>query len=70
MLFATKINLNVVQYFLCGQYILADRFLRKSGYLVEHEIFSSSMCQVSSKRYFDKSKNTKVCSNFTLNWQP
>ena len=69
MLFATKINLNVVQCILCGQYILADRFLRNGGYLVEHEIFSTSVSQFSSKRYFEKSKNTEVWLNLTLKWQ-
>ena len=35
---------------LCGQYILANRFLRNSGYLVEHEILSTFGCQFPSKR--------------------
>ena len=47
--FAIKINLHVVQCILCGQYILADRFLRNSGYLVEHEVLSTFGCQFSSK---------------------
>ena len=37
--FAMKMNL--VHCILCGQYILADRFLRKNGYLVEHEVLST-----------------------------
>ena len=67
--FAIKINLHVVQYILCGQYILADRFLRNSGYLIELEIFSTFECQFPSKRSYEKSKNTEVCSNLTLKWQ-
>ena len=54
----------------CGQNILADRFLRNSGYLVEHEIFSTFGCQFQSKRNFEKSKNTEVCLNLTLKWRP
>ena len=50
----------------CGQYILADRFSRNSGYLVELEILSTLGCQFPSKRSFEKSKNTKVCLNLTL----
>ena len=69
MLFATKINLNVVQCILCGQYILADRFLRNGGYLVEHEIFSTSGSQFSCKRYFEKSQNTEVCLKFDFKSQ-
>ena len=38
--FAIKINLHLMQCMLCGQYILADRFLRNSGYLVEGEVLS------------------------------
>ena len=52
-----------------GQYILADRFLRNSGYLVELEVLSTFGCQFPSKRSFEKSKNTKVCLNLTLKWQ-
>ena len=66
--FAIKINLHVVQCILCGQYILADRFLRKSGYLVELEILSTFGCQFPSKRSYEKSKNTEVCLNLTLKW--
>ena len=40
--FAIKINL--VQWILCGQYILAERFLRNSGFLVECEILSTVEC--------------------------
>ena len=36
--FAIKMNLHVVQCILCGQYILATRFLRNSGYLVERVV--------------------------------
>ena len=61
--FAIKINL--VQCILCGQYILADRFLKNSGYLVEHEVLATFGCQFSSKRSFEKSKNTKVCLKLT-----
>ena len=64
--FAIKINL--VQCILCGQYILADRFLRNSGYLVELEILSPFGCQFLSKRSFEKSENTEVCLNLTLEW--
>ena len=67
--FAIKINLHVVQCILCSQYILADRFLRNSGYLVEDEVFSTFGCQFPSKRSFEKSKNTELCLNLTLKWQ-
>ena len=43
----------------CGQYILADRFLRNSGYLVECEDLSTFGCQFPSKRSFEKSKILK-----------
>ena len=62
--FAIKVNL--VQCILCGQYILADIFLRNSGYLVEREILSTIACQFPSKRTFQKSKNTEVCLNLTF----
>ena len=64
--FAIKINL--VQRITSGQYIFADRFLRKSGYLVEHEVLSTLGCEFLSKRGFEKSKNTEVCLNLTLKW--
>ena len=67
MLFAIKINL--VHCISCGQYIMPNRFLRDSGYLVEHEILSTFGCQIPSKRSFEKSKNTEVCLNLTLKWQ-
>ena len=51
---------------LYGQYILADRFLRNSGYLVEHEVLLTFGCQFLSKISFEKSKNTEVCLNLTL----
>ena len=57
--FAMKMN--PVNCILCGQYILADRFLRNSGYLVKQEILSTFRCQFPSKRSFEKSKNTEVC---------
>ena len=62
------IEINVLQCILCGQYILADRFLRNSGSLVECEILSTFGCQVTSKTGFEKSKNTEVCLNLTLKW--
>ena len=68
MLFAIKINPHVVQCILCGQYILADRFLRNSGYLVERVILSTFGCLFQSKRGFEKSKNTEFCLNLTLKW--
>ena len=56
---------------LFGQYILADRFLRNSGYMVERdsEVLSTFGCQFPSKRSFEKSKNTEVCLNLTLKWR-
>ena len=65
--FAIKINL--VQCIPCGQYILAGRLLRNSGYLVEREVLLTFGCQFPSKRGFEKSKNTEVCLNLTLKWQ-
>ena len=41
MLFSMKINLYIVQCILCGQYLLADRFLMNSGYQIEREILSN-----------------------------
>ena len=58
--FAIKINIHVVQCIICGQYILADIFLRNSGYLVEREVLLTFVCQFPSKRSFEKSKNTEV----------
>ena len=49
--------------------ILAERFLRNSGYLVECEILSTFEWQFPSKRGFEKSKNTEVSLNLTLKWQ-
>ena len=66
MLFCHKINLHVVQCIPCGQYTLADRFLKNSGYLVEHEVLSTFGCQFPAKTSFEKSKNTEVCLNLTL----
>ena len=54
---------------LCGQYLLAARFLRNSGYLVECEVSSTVGCQFPSKRSFKKSKITEVCLNLTLKCQ-
>ena len=42
----------------CGQNILADRLLRNSGYLVEHEVLSTFG--------FEKSKNAEVSLNLTF----
>ena len=61
--FAIKINL--VQCIPGGQYILANRFLRNSGYLVECEVLSYFVCQFPSKTSFEKPKNTEVCLNLT-----
>ena len=65
--FGMKINL--VQCILCGQSILAVRFLRNSGYLVEREVLSTFVCQFLSKKSFEKSKNTEVYLNLTLKWR-
>ena len=67
MLFAIKMN--SLQSIPCGQYVLADRFLRNSGYFVESEVLSTFRCQFLSKRRFEKSKNTELCLNFTLKWR-
>ena len=63
------IIINLMQCIPCGQYILADRFLRNNGYVVEREILSPFSSQFPSKRGFEKSKNTEVCLNLTLEWQ-
>ena len=65
----SDIKINLVHCILCGQYILADRFLRNSGYVVEREALSTFGCQFASKRSFEKSKNTEVCLNLTLKWR-
>ena len=67
--FAIKINLHVLQCILFGQYILADRFLRNSGYLVDYEVFSTFGCQFPSERSFEKSKTTEVFFNLTLKFR-
>ena len=67
MLFCHKNKPSAMHLF--GQYILADRFLRNSGYLAEHKVLSTFRCQFPSKRSFEKSKNTEVCLNLTLKWQ-
>ena len=67
MLFsAIEINIHVVKCILCGQYILADKFLRNSGYLVEREVLTTFGYQFPSKRSFEQSKKTEVCLNLTL----
>ena len=53
---------------LCGQYILADRFLRNSGYLFECEMLLNFGCHFPSRRDFEKSNNTEDCLNLTLTW--
>ena len=57
------IKTNLVPCIFCGQYILADRFLRKSGYLVKSEILLTFVGQSTSERDFEKSKNTEVFLN-------
>ena len=49
-------------------YIMANRFLRSSGYMVGHEVFSTFGCHFPSKRCFEKSNNAKVYLNLTLTW--
>ena len=41
MLYRHNNQPTVVQCILCGQYILAYRFLRNSGYLFEHKVLST-----------------------------
>ena len=53
------IKIILVHCVLSGQYILADRFQRHSGYVVEHEVFSTFACQFPTERSFDKSKILK-----------
>ena len=65
----SAIKINLVHCILCGQYILAHRFLSNSGYLVDREVLLTFGCQFASKRSFEKSKNTEVCLNLTLKWQ-
>ena len=62
------IKINLVQCILCGQSILADRFLRNSGYLVEREVLLTFRCQFPCKRRFEKSKNSEDCLNLTSKW--
>ena len=64
-----KSTYTVVECIPYGQYILADRFSRNSGYLVEREVLPTFGCQFLSKRGFEKSKNTEVCLNLPLKWQ-
>ena len=51
------IEINLVQCILSGQYVLAERFLRNSGYLVECKVMLTFGCQFPSKRSFEKSKS-------------
>ena len=44
---------------ICGQYILVDRFLGNSGYLIKCEVLSTFGCQ---------SESTEDCLNLTLQW--
>ena len=46
--------------------MLAEGFLRNSGYRVERVVLLTFGCQPPSKRGFEKSKNTKVCLHLTL----
>ena len=64
-----SIKVNPVQCIIRCQYILADRLLRNSGYLVEHEVLSTFGCQFSSKTSFKKSKNIEVCLKLVLKWR-
>ena len=66
MLFCLKNEPSLMH--LCRQYILADRFLGNSGYLIEREVLSTSGCQFPSKRSFEKAKSTEDCLNLTLKW--
>ena len=58
------IKTNLVHCILCGQYILADRFLRNSGYLVEHGILSTFGSQFPSKRSFENLKKYQSMLKF------
>ena len=55
MLFYHKNQPSAIHCIVSGQYVLADSFLRNSGYLVEHEVLSTFGCQFPSKRGFEKS---------------
>ena len=55
MLFYHKNQPTAIHSIVCGQYVLADRFLGNSGYLVEREVLSTFGCQLPSKRGFEKS---------------
>ena len=63
MIFVVKIN--PVQYILCSQYILADRFSKNSGYLD----FVNFWVSVFVKGSVEKSKNTDVSLSLTVKWQ-
>ena len=64
-----NLHVHVVQCIPCGQYTLADRVLRNSGYLGEHEVLSTFECQFAAKTSFEKFKNANVCVNLSLKWQ-
>ena len=51
------VKINLWHCILCGKYLLADRFLRNSGYLVECEVLSTFGCQFRSK---EVSRNLKL----------
>ena len=59
MLFCRKNQPSTMHLHICGQYILADRFLGNSGYLIECEVLSTFGCQ---------SESTEDCLNLTLQW--
>ena len=65
MLSCHKNEPSVILYIRCGQYILADRFLRNRGYLVECQVLSTFGCQFAARRSFETSENTEVCFNLT-----
>ena len=52
-----SIKINLVHCVLCGQYILADRFLRDSVYLVEREVLSTLGVSFHPKEVF---RNLKI----------
>ena len=62
-----KIISYIVQCILCGQYILADKFLLNSGCKIQSEVLSTFGCQFPSKRWFEKFKNTKILVKFDFN---
>ena len=54
-----SIQINIVHCILCGLYILADRFLRNSGYLVECEILLTFGCHFPTKAVLRNLKISK-----------